>query len=159
MRHVQIIANEYTGNEAPDYQEAAQTLRIPYWDWAVAPGLPVAVTVDNFMINSSTGLVNFRNPLYSYRFQQFPFKDPNFAGPLAAFSETKRCADQGGNEDFPMSSQELTKDGSTLQDKIVSRSELSSMSLQQALCGEEQSTSETETNPREVRGIYAIQKL
>ncbi len=118
-----MMANQYSGPGAEAYQEAAQVLRCPFWDWASSPSLPAAATVPTFSINGSLGPVSVRNPLYSYQFQHFPFRDPDFAAELAQFNESKRCTPKkphsDGVDNFSESSRNLTEDGSWLRDQVV----------------------------------------
>ncbi|KAK3311781.1 hypothetical protein B0H66DRAFT_609094 [Apodospora peruviana] len=82
-----IASSVHTGSSAEAYKAAAQTLRFPYWDWAVKPLLPA-------------GPLTLRNPLYSYEFQTFPFTDPDFQGyTVTQFNETKRCTDAAEGSD------------------------------------------------------------
>ncbi len=122
-QHAQLVANRYSGDGAAVYQDAVKTLRAPYWDWASSPGLPAAATAPAFLVNSSVGVVNLRNPLYSYQFQDFPFTDPDFTAVLAQFNETKRCTGSGpgsdGVNDFADATWNLTTDGREMQDLVV----------------------------------------
>lgn len=50
------------------YIEAAKLLRIPYWDWASRPTLPITVQTPTVVINVPTGTAEVENPLYDYNF-------------------------------------------------------------------------------------------
>ncbi|KAK0749656.1 hypothetical protein B0T18DRAFT_323937 [Schizothecium vesticola] len=92
----QRIAAGYSGSAAATYQAAAQTLRLPYWDWASDPGaqMPPVAIQETVQVNAASGPVTMHNPLYSYQFKTFPFTDPDFQDqPLSQFSESKRCTD------------------------------------------------------------------
>lgn len=94
------IAKNYTGSSAAAYKAAAETLRWPYWDWAISGTLPKVTTDPEVKINLPSGSETVRNPLYSYKFKTFPFKDPDFQGQdLSQFSETKRCVDNKEGSD------------------------------------------------------------
>lgn len=59
------------------YAAAAQTFRIPYWDWAVAPpngqsSLPDSVTRVSTTVITPSGTQSIANPLYAYRFNPDP---------------------------------------------------------------------------------------
>ena len=54
------------------YQNAAQTLRIPYWDWAINPTMPALVSNVTVTVNGPKGLQNIANPLYNYTFHPLP---------------------------------------------------------------------------------------
>ncbi|KAK0617312.1 hypothetical protein B0T14DRAFT_433917 [Immersiella caudata] len=69
VSHAVRIADQYLPIQYPTYKGAAQTLRIPFWDWGLQPRLPTAVTFKNITVNGPTGPLTIRNPLYSYRFQ------------------------------------------------------------------------------------------
>ena len=106
---------------------AAQTFRIPFWDWAQDATLPAAVSSPTINFNSPSGPATMRNPLYSFHFSNFPFKSSQggFGGSLAQFNETKRCTVVSGSaagvSDNGEASSVLTSDGAQLQDKVVSR--------------------------------------
>ncbi|KAK3367218.1 hypothetical protein B0T24DRAFT_669551 [Lasiosphaeria ovina] len=96
--HAQTIADQYTGSSAAAYQAAAKTLRFPYWDWASSADLPPSTTTQTLDITSPAGPVTLPNPLYSYRFQTFPFQDPDFqSNTFGKFSETKRAVPYNGS--------------------------------------------------------------
>ncbi|KIW91999.1 uncharacterized protein Z519_06981 [Cladophialophora bantiana CBS 173.52] len=90
-QHAQDIANLYPVDQRDEYLNAALTLRVPYWDWAVYPALPDVVAEPQISINTPNGPQTVENPLYAYFFQfdaagnGFPFSDP-----MANFSETVR---------------------------------------------------------------------
>ena len=125
LQHAKKMADLYPEDLKPTYQEAARTLRAPYWDWASSPSLPFAATAPTFMINTSAGPLNLRNPLFSYQFQKFPFTDSDFTSDLAQFNESKRCtlidSSQGINS-FDDSNWNLTSDGTDLKDEVVGAS-------------------------------------
>lgn len=100
--HAQTIASKYTGASAATYKSAAETLRLPYWDWASDPdaAIPPVTTQPTIKINTPTGPADVHNPLYSYRFQTFPFTDPDFQDQaVSQFNETKRSVDGSENSD------------------------------------------------------------
>ncbi|KAH8666673.1 hypothetical protein BX600DRAFT_436061 [Xylariales sp. PMI_506] len=53
--HAQRIASKYTGREASRYKAAAQTLRIPYWDWATDSTLPAAANQPMITVRGPRG--------------------------------------------------------------------------------------------------------
>ncbi|KAI0441851.1 hypothetical protein F4803DRAFT_562735 [Xylaria telfairii] len=93
---VQRLALEYTNDDAPIYREAAQKLRLPYWDWASDPALPPSTTRENITVNGPNGEINLHNPLYSYRWQTYPLNETQFPGKGEMGPETTR--DEGGND-------------------------------------------------------------
>ncbi|KAK3395049.1 tyrosinase precursor [Podospora didyma] len=126
--HAETLASQYTGESAAAYQAAAQTLRWPYWDWAVSvesAALPPATTAPTFEINTPTGPVTMRNPLYSYKFQNYPFQDPDFTSSiLSNFNETKRSVDfsedSDAPNDFAAANQALQSNQPQLKDQVYS---------------------------------------
>ncbi|KAL2406782.1 Polyphenol oxidase 1 [Exophiala dermatitidis] len=100
--HAQDIAATFPSSQRTDYQNAALSLRVPYWDWAINPALPDVVTQPQISINTPSGRKTVKNPLYSYVFQSdaagngFPSSDP-----MANFGETVRwwnTATQSSNQ-------------------------------------------------------------
>jgi tyrosinase len=80
--YAQDIASAYPDDQVDEYQDAALTLRHPYWDWALYPALPDVVTQTQLSINTPQGLQTVDNPLFAYNFQSdaagngFPAADP-----------------------------------------------------------------------------------
>lgn len=80
--HAQSIAATYPSAQRSQYQNAALSLRVPYWDWAIHPALPDVVTQPQISVNTPNGRAMVNNPLYSYVFQSdavgngFPASDP-----------------------------------------------------------------------------------
>jgi tyrosinase len=72
---VQTVAATYNSDV---YTEAANNFRIPYWDWAAIPALPPVVSDDTVQIETPTGTQTVANPLYLYKFQQFPLNSTWF---------------------------------------------------------------------------------
>ncbi|KAK2758458.1 hypothetical protein FQN53_008206 [Emmonsiellopsis sp. PD_33] len=94
--HAQRIANEYPPALRGMYQRAAETLRIPYWDWASDPELPRSVITPELNINTSDGIRTVPNPLYNYTFN--PTVEAGFpeGDPLLAFKTSVRNPDENG---------------------------------------------------------------
>ncbi|CAK7227678.1 hypothetical protein SCUCBS95973_006625 [Sporothrix curviconia] len=122
--HVRKAAKQYPIETVATYTAAAQTFRIPFWDWAQDSSLPAAVVSPTISFNSPSGPATMRNPLYSFQFPNFPFKSSQggFGGSLAQFNETKRCTlvsgSAAGVSDLGEASSVLTGDGAQLQDKV-----------------------------------------
>lgn len=125
--HVRKAAKQYPYETIATYTAAAQTFRIPFWDWAQDATLPDAVISPTISYNSPSGPATMRNPLFTYQFPNFPFKSSQggFGGSLAQFNQTKRCTlvsgAAAGVSDLDLASSVLDDDGSQLQDKVVSR--------------------------------------
>jgi tyrosinase len=69
-----IVAKQYTGDDYDRYLEAAQNLRIPFWDWAAIPAdgenpFPQMFTDELVFVNSPNGPMNIANPLTGYQFK------------------------------------------------------------------------------------------
>ncbi|KAI1379815.1 common central domain of tyrosinase-domain-containing protein [Hypoxylon crocopeplum] len=62
------LAYEYDEDVRVAYQDAANVLRIPYWDWAAKPWLPDIVAMPFRIVQTPRGPVNMSNPLYRYTF-------------------------------------------------------------------------------------------
>ncbi|KAI1170771.1 Di-copper centre-containing protein [Nemania sp. FL0916] len=78
---IQRIAVEYTNTtNASAYQDAAQKLRLPYWDWASDPALPPSSVEENVTVGGPDGDMVLHNPLYSYRWQTYPLNGTRFPG-------------------------------------------------------------------------------
>jgi tyrosinase len=70
---VQNVARQYTGSNAALFQQAAQTMRWPYWDWAAKPQtntpvLPLAVSQTRVTVMGPNGNITVGNPLYQYNY-------------------------------------------------------------------------------------------
>lgn len=96
VSHAVRIADQYHSSQAPAYKAAAQTLRLPYWDWGLQAKLPTAATLVNITVNAPEGSRTLRNPLYSYRFQRLSVLS-QFGGDLSKTPETVRCGASGSN--------------------------------------------------------------
>ena len=79
------VANTFSGDEKTQYLAAAQTFRIPYWDWAApaAPGehvLPSSISGTPWiMITLNNGTMVLPNPLYQYQFNPLSVDDMVYA--------------------------------------------------------------------------------
>lgn len=80
ITEAQGIAKGYKNNSMV-YLEAANDLRIPYWDWAASPKLPDIATKPKVEIDTWNGKEIIRNPLFQYNFHGQ--LDPNLFPPNA----------------------------------------------------------------------------
>ena len=120
--HAQRIASQYVGSDRDEYRLAAQTLRLPYWDWANNATLPRAVTAPSLAINlPNVGTTNIRNPFYAYSFRNFPFgRYPGMTGDMGGYSESKRCADvNSGVSNFTECQVDLAQRAGALREAVV----------------------------------------
>ncbi|RMZ79372.1 hypothetical protein DV738_g3367, partial [Chaetothyriales sp. CBS 135597] len=87
----QTIAQSYPDDSRSTYTEAAENLRIPYWDAVAYPWLPDVTTAPFLQINTPSGQQSVNNPLLSYTFQRSPSEN-NFpeGGRLSNFPATVR---------------------------------------------------------------------
>ncbi|RMD41599.1 hypothetical protein DV735_g3553, partial [Chaetothyriales sp. CBS 134920] len=87
----QTIAQSYPNDSRSTYTEAAENLRIPYWDTVANPWLPDVTTASVLQINTPSGQQTVNNPLLSYTFQRSPSAN-NFppGGALSSFPTTVR---------------------------------------------------------------------
>ncbi|EPE02553.1 tyrosinase precursor [Ophiostoma piceae UAMH 11346] len=121
--YVQKVAKQYPVETVDTYTAAADTFRIPYWDWAVDAHLPPAITGATINYNGPAGAATMRNPLYSYQFPNFPFTGAGgFGGGLTKYNETKRCivttGPNAGVSDPTEGNSVLMGDAAGLQDKV-----------------------------------------
>jgi hypothetical protein len=74
VSNAQDAANEFPeGAERDRYVAAANTLRIPYWDWAKLPpsgqhSTPDFLSSPSITVNTPNGSQTIYNPLYTYKF-------------------------------------------------------------------------------------------
>ncbi|KAL2209786.1 Di-copper centre-containing protein [Sarocladium strictum] len=120
--HARTIANKYTGSNKAKYVAAANTLRIPYWDWARdGAKLPASTTATTVSVNTPTGRKTIRNPLYSYKFQKFPFTYANFGGTIGQYPQTMRCPSTSNSQAssrFNVVNSNLARDQSYLKNSV-----------------------------------------
>ncbi|KAG8527171.1 uncharacterized protein KY384_008601 [Bacidia gigantensis] len=70
--NAQNIAATYPSSLRAQYQSAAQSLRIPFYDWALNSTMPDQTNEPMILINTPDGLRNIKNPLYDYTFHPQP---------------------------------------------------------------------------------------
>ena len=92
---MQQIAGQFTGSDRQRYTAAADTFRIPYWDFAASPPnsgpvLPDSVSSSaDVQVNSPTGPRTIPNPLFQYSFH--PLSTTDFPEtPISLWSKTVR---------------------------------------------------------------------
>ncbi|KAI5791124.1 hypothetical protein EDC01DRAFT_746933 [Geopyxis carbonaria] len=77
VRKAMEVANEFPKKQRKRWMQAAQNVRLPYWDWA-APGgetVPAAYDTKTIKVITPTGIKTIENPMYNYKFQRTDFKD------------------------------------------------------------------------------------
>lgn len=94
--HVTNVANQFTGSLKSQFVQAAQTFRMPYWDWASPPtgpnNLPNILTQSTVQVTGTNGQVQtITNPLASYRFNPINPSAGDFPGtPWSSWQNTLR---------------------------------------------------------------------
>ncbi|CAP66750.1 uncharacterized protein PODANS_4_7510 [Podospora anserina S mat+] len=110
------IASRYPPDLLPEYMAAAESLRQPYWDWAMNPALPVAATRLNMTVQAPEGRRVIPNPLYTYKFQRLKVEEGFGDSALTHYPQTIRCSRSGGvlndanesNEGLLLAARDLT---------------------------------------------------
>ncbi|KAI1777107.1 Di-copper centre-containing protein [Hypoxylon cercidicola] len=129
---IQRIASEYSGENASSYREAAQTFRLPYWDWATNAILPPACTPESITVDGPRGPLRLRNPLYSYRWPTQPLNQTQFPGSQDWPPETTRASNNTHPDFSPDAvNANLAQMADLLKDLVVS---------QETACGGEDET-------------------
>lgn len=116
--YVQNISARYTGTNAARYQAAANTWRIPYWDWASTPAMPATVSAPTLRITAPSGAVTVPNPLYNYTFHplmtnDFPPNAGDAPSSIITAPATYRNADRNGVSNSAYINQQLSSAGLT----------------------------------------------
>ncbi|ERF74869.1 hypothetical protein EPUS_03253 [Endocarpon pusillum Z07020] len=75
--NTQTIAQQYPTTNRATYQAAADSFRVPYWDWAASAAMPSSLTSSTLTINTPTGSRSVTNPLFRYDFHP-PIGAPDF---------------------------------------------------------------------------------
>ncbi|KAL8377308.1 hypothetical protein RB595_008138 [Gaeumannomyces hyphopodioides] len=122
--HVSDVASMYTGSNAAAYQAAAATWRAPYWDWAADPALPQVASTPNITVNGPDGQVTVPNPLWSYKWQQYPLNSNWFPTSqdrnLWGWPQTTRQPDGRGNSRINIVNSNLADVAKSLKDSVYS---------------------------------------
>ncbi|OCK73056.1 Di-copper centre-containing protein [Lepidopterella palustris CBS 459.81] len=71
--HVQEVVNSFPASQQSRWATAASTIRIPYWDWAMAPpsgqsDVPTLIRDKTVSVTTPSGQQTIDNPLYQYTF-------------------------------------------------------------------------------------------
>lgn len=125
-QHVTTVASRYQGSQAATYQAAAENWRMPYWDWASDYNLPPSAMMATITVNGPSGQTTIKNPLYNYKWQQFPLNTANNYFPTStdrncwAWPETTRQPDSQGNNQFNIVNQDLSDVNNPLKSQVVS---------------------------------------
>lgn len=72
VRHARRIAGTYPARYRESYRQAADQLRVPFWDWASDQTVPAATVAARVTVNTPSGQAlrstEIENPLATYRF-------------------------------------------------------------------------------------------
>ncbi|KAK7942819.1 Tyrosinase, partial [Apiospora aurea] len=104
--HIQVLASQYNDSSSAAYKAAAESFRAPFWDWAADYRLPASVMEQLITVNGPHGTVDIPNPLYSYKWQQYPLStDPDYfpkdgREDCYGWNETKRRPDSNGKDQY-----------------------------------------------------------
>lgn len=115
------LAPEYNkGDNGSYYVSASQKFRLPYWDWAADARVPHSCTTQSITVNAPVGPVTIRNPLYSYRWLDYPLNQSLFPGSENWPNETTRSPN--ANSTYPVDevNQKLTEQAQSITMKVVS---------------------------------------
>ncbi|KAK8121031.1 Tyrosinase [Apiospora kogelbergensis] len=119
------FASQYENSSSASYKAAAESFRVPYWDWASDYRLPASVIDQRVTVNGPHGKVDIPNPLYSYRWQQFPLNSEAHYFPTDDgnkdcwyWNETKRLPNANGSDQYDAVNQSLADISSSLQDQV-----------------------------------------
>jgi hypothetical protein len=87
----QEIALRYAQNETKRYQDAADALRLPFWDWAATPDMPNVVSDPTVTVRTfpNATVAQVTNPLLDYNYPS-TIASGQF-GPFDSSGNTRRC--------------------------------------------------------------------
>ncbi|KAL8794962.1 MAG: hypothetical protein Q9195_002544 [Heterodermia aff. obscurata] len=129
------IAKEFTGMYRKIYAEAAEKLRLPFWDWTINnSGLPRAVIYDHVVVahGGPGGVANFKkvdNPLRKYIFKDADMHkrhfidgrpdDPNAPDQVwSNYMETMRCPDDDGATQHDVVDSQMYKQSRHIREQV-----------------------------------------
>jgi len=119
VNNARKIANKYPPFGRKSWITAAETLRMPYWDWASNARMPDFLNTPSLTITTPSGVQSVTNPLAAYKFQSpknqdlFPSQQSIAADwYLSNPSQTLRNPDVlGGASNFERANDELANNG------------------------------------------------
>lgn len=95
-QRAQSIAQQYAGKpDQAQWFNAANRLRIPYWDWAETQTMPAVLSQPQITITFASGPRTIDNPLFSYRFH--PLQPADFPPSSGGFLATQPQTIRGSN--------------------------------------------------------------
>lgn len=90
------IAETYPADKIDEYRAAADSLRMPYWDWSIDANIPDIMTQPQITINAAWGSQPMDNPLYRYDFH--PYDATAMDGIYAEYNWTVRAPTTSGGQ-------------------------------------------------------------
>lgn len=108
--NVQAIVQSFpAGPQRDAYAGAAETIRIPFWDWAAAPAsglptFPLIISGKYANVNTPTGQQTILNPLFRYDFHPLNANEMLYQ-PWSQWPVTLRWPTNNGSSTTPASSQ------------------------------------------------------
>ncbi|KAF4818077.1 Tyrosinase [Colletotrichum tropicale] len=117
VQHAKRLAAAYPATSRRQYVEAAEDLRLAYWDWGANSNVPPVTALPTVVINrSDNGTLlqsKVRNPFF-----RFTYPESALQGDFGKFdgnNYTKRCVDDG--QSFPESANDILS-GFNLKEKV-----------------------------------------
>ncbi|KJZ74666.1 hypothetical protein HIM_06016 [Hirsutella minnesotensis 3608] len=102
VRHAKRIAGTYPQRYRSQYQQAADTLRVPFWDWASDQAVPRATVPGRISVNMPSGqgvrATEIENPLSTFRFPRQALQGDYGAWDSQNRPRIQHCA---GNFQYP----------------------------------------------------------
>ncbi|KAL9630868.1 MAG: hypothetical protein Q9164_006201 [Protoblastenia rupestris] len=118
VNNAQQIAATYPNASRSRYEAAAQSLRIPYWDWALNATMPSLVNQLKISIEAPEGLTEIDNPLFTYTFHPQPSQSefPSTDGRISKYQSTVRYPDRNGQSQPELANRQLQSNQQALRD-------------------------------------------
>lgn len=120
MQQAIRIANQYPATLKKRYVEAAESLRIAYWDWASDSNVPTVTTMSrvtiNQPVNGTLRPISVTNPFYAFKYPRSALEGK--FGRFSGRNHTKRCVEKG--QSYPRTANGILA-GYNLKEKVVSR--------------------------------------
>ncbi|KAF2152857.1 Di-copper centre-containing protein [Myriangium duriaei CBS 260.36] len=110
----QTIAQQYPAAVRNNYIAAANTLRVPYWDWSMTAEIPAIVNTPTVQVNTPTGQKTIANPLYTYKFGPSTLSQL----PQGSLSTTVRRPDNRGNSQPALVNKQFDNIASSLHSQV-----------------------------------------
>ena len=114
-QNVQAVVQTFPAGPVRDmYNAAAQTIRFPFWDWAVAPSsglptFPLIMSSKTALVNTPSGQQTINNPLLRYTFNPLVSSDMLYF-PWTKWLVTMRWPTNNGSEPTASSQNNLAQD-------------------------------------------------